>query len=89
MVVDAMVEDEMVEDGADAVRTNGEAEAHDRIPLPGPANLSRRLNQSARPSPNLPRRLLPRRLLTIHCRILLKPQKQHRQWTQKRQTRPD
>ena len=84
MVVDAMVEDEMVEDGADAVRTNGEAEAHDRIPLPGPANLSRRLNQSARPSPNL-----PRRLLTIHCRILLKPQKQHRQWTQKRQTRPD
>ena len=84
MVVDAMVEDEMVVDGADAVRMNGEAEALDRIPLPVPANLSRRLNQSARPSPNL-----PRRWLTIHCRILLKPQKQHRQWTKKRQTRPD
>ena len=84
MVVDAMVGDEMVGDGADAVRMNGEAEALDRIPLPVPANLSRRLNQSARPSPNL-----PRRWLTIHCRILLKPQKQHRQWTKKRQTRPD
>ena len=84
MVVDVMVGDEMVGDGADAVRMNGEAEALDRIPLPVPANLSRRLNQSARPSPNL-----QRRWLTIHCRILLKPQKQHRQWTQKRQTRPD
>ena len=84
MVVDVMVEDEMVEDVADAVRTNGEDEAHDRIPLPGPANRSRRLNQSAKPSPNL-----SRRSLKILCRIQLKPLKQNPQWTLKRQTRPD
>ena len=79
-----MVKAEMVVDVADAVMTNGEAEAHDRIPLPDPANLSRRLNQSAKPSP-----ILSRRSLTIRCRILLKPMKQHRQWTQKRQKRAD
>ena len=84
MVKAEMVVDEMVEDVADAVMTNGAAEAHDRIPSPDPANLSRRLNQSAKPSPNL-----SRRSLKILCRIQLKPLKQNPQWTLKRQTRPD
>ena len=74
----------MVEDVADAVMRNGEAEAQDRIPLPDPANLSRRLNQSAKPFQNL-----LKRSLTSRCRILVKPLKLHRQWMQKRNMRTD
>ena len=58
MVKAEMVEAEMVEAVADEAMTTGVAEAHDRIPLPGPANLSRTLNRSAKSSPNLPKRLL-------------------------------
>ena len=58
MVEAVMVEAEMVEAVADGAMTTGEAVAHDPIPLPGPANLSRTLNRSAKSSPNLPKRLL-------------------------------
>ena len=59
VIVEAeMVEAEIVEAGADEAMTTGEAVAHDPIPLPGPANLSRTLNRSAKSSPNLPKRLL-------------------------------